>query len=45
MEKDVVEFICSNCKWYEKVVVKLFKKSFIKAYKNGVKIGFKWANY
>ena len=32
MEKLVVEEICRNLKWYERVVVKLFRKTFIKVY-------------
>lgn len=35
MEKLVVEEICRNLKWYERVVVKLFRKTFIKVYHMG----------
>lgn len=32
MEKYVVEEITKDLKWYEKVVVKLFKKTFFRVY-------------
>lgn len=32
MEKLVVEKLCENLKWYERVVVKMFSKIFIKTY-------------
>ena len=35
MEELIVEEICKNCKWYERVVVRLFKNTFIKAYHIG----------
>ena len=42
MENEIAKEICKNLKWREKIIVKLFKKSFIKVYKNGVKTGFNW---
>ena len=35
MEKLIVEEICSNLKWYEKIIVKIFAKLFIKIYHIG----------
>ena len=32
MENLIVEEICKNLKWYERVVVKLFSKTFVKVY-------------
>lgn len=40
MEKYVVKEISKRLKWTEKVIVKLFKKTFIKVYKLGVTFGF-----
>lgn len=35
MEKLIVEEICKNLNWYERIVVKIFAKIFIKAYHIG----------
>ena len=35
MEKLIIEEICENCYWHEKIVVKTFAKIFIKAYHIG----------
>lgn len=40
MEKLVVEEICKNLKWYERIIVKILKKTFIKTYKLGITYGF-----
>lgn len=32
MEKLIVEEICKNLKWYERIVVKIFRHTFIKVY-------------
>ena len=32
MEKLIVEEICKNLKWYERIVVRIFKNTFIKVY-------------
>lgn len=34
MENLVVEEICKNLKWYERVIVRMFRKTFIKVYHN-----------
>ena len=34
MEKLIVEEICKNLKWHEKIIVTILKKTFIKAYNN-----------
>lgn len=35
MEKLIVEEICKNLKWYERIVVRLFKNTFVKVYHMG----------
>ena len=32
MENLIIEEICKNLKWYERIVVRLFKHTFIKVY-------------
>ena len=32
MEKIIIEEMLKDCKWYEKIVVRMFKKIFIKIY-------------
>lgn len=32
MGKLIIENLCKNLKWYEKVIVKLFSKTFVKVY-------------
>lgn len=32
MEKLIVEEICKNLKWYERVIVRLFRKTFVRVY-------------
>jgi len=44
MERDVVEKIMKECNWWERIIIKVFKKIFIKVYKIGVKVGFNWDN-
>lgn len=34
MEKEIVEIICKNLKWYECLIVKLNKTLFMKIYNN-----------
>lgn len=40
MEKYVVKEISKNLKLYEKIIVTIFKKTFIKVYKLGITFGF-----
>lgn len=35
MEKLIVEEICKNLKWYERLVVKMFENTFVKVYHMG----------
>ena len=42
MEEEILKEICKDLNWKERIIVRLFKKSFIKVYKNGVKTGFNW---
>lgn len=32
MEKLIVEEICKNLKWYEKIIIRLFENTFVKVY-------------
>lgn len=36
MEKDIVEEICKDLNWKERIIVRLFKNSFIKTYRLGL---------
>ena len=45
MESEIVRELCEDLKWYERIVVKIFKTLFISTYKIGVKKGFKWGNF
>lgn len=40
MNDVIIEEIIKECKWYEKIVVKVFKRLFIKCYKIGIAFGF-----
>ena len=40
VEKDVVMKIEKDLNWKERIVVRMFKKSFIKVYKLGITYGF-----
>jgi hypothetical protein len=44
MEKDVVREICKELNWMEKIIVKVFKKSFIKVYRLGLVKCFNYYN-
>lgn len=44
MENLIVEEICKNLKWYERVIVKLFKKLIYKVYRMGMISYFNYAN-
>lgn len=35
MEKLIIEEICRKCKWYEKIIIKIFRKLIIKIYHLG----------
>lgn len=32
MEKEIVGMLCKNLKWYERVIVRMFKPIFVKTY-------------
>lgn len=40
MEKYVVKEISKNLKLYEKIIVRIFKKQFVRVYKLGINFGF-----
>jgi hypothetical protein len=42
MEKETLKEICKDLNWKERILVRLYKKSFIKIYKKGVRTGFNW---
>ena len=44
MDQKIMEEIFENCKWYEKIIVIIFKKIILKIYKRGIKKGFNFAN-
>lgn len=44
MEEEIVKEIMKECKWWERIIVKVFKKVFINTYKVGIKVGFNWGN-
>ena len=44
MEKLIIEEICKNLKWYERIIVKIYKKIFYKAYRAGVAECFNFYN-
>ena len=39
-EERIVEEICDECNFAERIIVRLFKKVFMKAYKIGISFGF-----
>ena len=44
--KDVVlDKVMKELCWRERIVIRLFKKTFNKIYKNGIRKGFNWNNY
>lgn len=44
--KDVVlDEVMKELSWRERIVIRLFKKTFNKIYKNGIRKGFNWNNY
>lgn len=44
MEKLIVEELCKNLKWYERIIVKIFKKIFYKVYRIGTIACFNFYN-
>lgn len=44
MKNLIVEEICKNLKWYERAIVKLFKKLTYKVYRMGMISYFNYAN-
>lgn len=45
MEKEILKEVMEECKWFERIIIRLFNKTFTSIYKLGVKKGFKWGNY
>ena len=43
-ERTVLSELTEGVNFVEKIVLRVFKKDFIKAYKKGVKEGFNWSN-
>lgn len=44
MEKDIIKEICEDLKWYEIIIVKLFKKLSINTYRKGLVRCFNYYN-
>lgn len=42
MEEKILKEISESLSWYEKIVVKVFKKIIYKIYQDGVKNGYNW---
>ena len=40
MEEYIIRKITRELKWYEKIVVRMFKKVFVKIYKIGISFGY-----
>ena len=41
MEKEILKELLKDCKnWRERIIVRIFTKTFIRMYKSGVKKGF-----
>ena len=40
MGKYVIEEIIKDLKWHKRIIVKLFRKTFVKIYKIGITYGF-----
>lgn len=40
MEEYIIREITRELKWYEKIVVRMFKKVFVKIYKIGISFGY-----
>ena len=43
-EKNVINEISKDLKFWEKIIVRMNKRLFIKIYKDGIRRGFKWNN-
>lgn len=44
MEKEIVKEICKDLNWKERIIVRLFRKRFIKIYRLGVVKCFNYYN-
>lgn len=44
VEEYVIKDISKDCNWYERIIVRIFDKEFVKVYKIGATYGFnnKW---
>lgn len=42
MKEEIIREIMKECNWWEKIVVKVLGKMFVKVYKTGIKAGFNW---
>lgn len=45
MKNVVLDEVKKNLSWRERIIVRLFKKTFYSVYKSGVRNGFKWNSY
>ena len=44
MEKEILKEICNDLNWVERIIVRLFKKSFVKIYRLGLVKCFNYYN-
>ena len=44
MEKEIINELTKNCSWKEIIIIKAFKRMFVKAYRKGMINAFNWFN-
>ena len=44
MNKLIVDEMCLRLNWYERILVKIFKRTFCKIYRTGCNCGFNFCN-
>lgn len=44
MEKEILKEICRDLNWIERIIIRLFKKSFVKVYRLGLVKCFNYYN-
>jgi len=44
MDNLFIKEICKNLNWHERIIVKTFRKTCLKVYKEGCKKGFNFSN-
>lgn len=44
VEEEVIKEILKNCSLYERIIVGIFDREFVKIYRKGFQDGFNWNN-